>query len=135
MKTDHAEDVRKSLRVYLLVGLILFTGTIATALVATVPAFDIGRHGFDQWDAGLGLCIALTKASLVAAVFMHLNHERKMIYWVMTLATMHATGLFIGTAMHFADFTNDRYFYGSAAHINAPVPDHPQSAKEYPHTK
>jgi caa(3)-type oxidase subunit IV len=60
----------------------LLVGTVLTVLVATVPALDIGRHGFDAWDAVLGLIIATTKASLVAAIFMHLNHEKKLIYWV-----------------------------------------------------
>jgi hypothetical protein len=46
---------------------ILFIGTIVTVLVATVPALDVGHHGFDIWDAILGLAIAATKASLVAA--------------------------------------------------------------------
>jgi caa(3)-type oxidase subunit IV len=50
--------------------------------VATGPALDIGGHGFDVWDAVLGILIATTKATLVAAIFMHLNHEKKLIYWV-----------------------------------------------------
>ena len=130
MTSDTAAAVRRSLRAYLIVGIILFSGTIATVLVATVPALDVGKHGFDKWDAGLGVTIAAVKASLVAAVFMHLNHERRIVYWVILLGILHASGLFIGTAMHFANFTNDHYFYGSAAHINATVPDHPQSAKD-----
>ena len=129
MTSDHTVAVRESLRAYLLVGIILFSGTVATALVATMPALDIGQHGFDKWDAGLGITIAAIKASLVAAVFMHLNHERRIIYWVILLGVLHASGLFIGTAMHFANVTNDRYFYGSATSINASVPDQPQSAK------
>ena len=56
--------------------------------------------------------IAATKATLVAAVFMHLNHERRMIYILIGLGAIHATGLFLGTYMHYADLTNDRYFYG-----------------------
>jgi cytochrome c oxidase subunit IV len=106
------DEVRRSTRLYLMVGLILFCGTLATAAVATVPALDVGQHGFDKWDALLGLTIASFKASLVAAVFMHLNHERKFIYFFITLAAIHVTGLFIGTYWHYGNLTHDKYFYG-----------------------
>ena len=63
----------------------LLVGTVLTVLVASPPDFlywlDVGDHGFDKWDALIGLCIATTKASLVAAIFMHLNHEKKLIHW------------------------------------------------------
>lgn len=108
---QRAEDVRKSTRVYLLVGLILFSGTLATAAVATIPAFDVGAHGFDKWDAILGLAIATTKASLVAAIFMHLRHERRWVYVVITLGALNAAGFFIGTYLHYVDVPNYIYFY------------------------
>jgi caa(3)-type oxidase subunit IV len=95
---DSAEEIKKSIRTYLLVGAILFGGTIATVLVAVVPAFDIGQHGFDSWDMWLGLAIATTKASFVAAVFMHLNHEKPWVYWLF------ASGLVFGVAMVFLIF-------------------------------
>jgi caa(3)-type oxidase subunit IV len=105
------ESVRKATRTYLFVGLILFCGTIATVLVATVPWLDIGGHGFDKWDAILGLGIASFKASLVALIFMHLNHERRLIYIFMALAALHATGMFFGTYLHFWDFVHDSHFF------------------------
>lgn len=79
---DSPEAIQKSLRLYKLIGGILFLGTIITVLVATVPALDVGHHGFDVWDMILGLTIATVKASLVAAIFMHLNHEKRLIYWL-----------------------------------------------------
>ncbi|GAA5483015.1 cytochrome C oxidase subunit IV family protein [Haloferula sargassicola] len=79
---DSVEHIKKATRLYLIIGAALFAGTIATVLVATVPALDFGRHGFDSVDMILGLLIATTKASLVAAIFMHLNHEKKAIYWL-----------------------------------------------------
>lgn len=90
---DSPEAIKKSIRTYLIIGAILFAGTVATVMVATVPALDIGGHGFDHWDMWLGLAIATTKASLVALVFMHLNHERGWVYFLF------ATGLFFGVAM------------------------------------
>lgn len=107
----------------------LFCGTIATVAVATIPTLDVGAHGFDKFDALVGLAIAITKASLVAAVFMHLNHERRLVYWVILLGIIHAGGFFIGTAMHFANTTHDRYFYGATETSKAAADDQPQSSK------
>jgi caa(3)-type oxidase subunit IV len=104
-------SVRKALRLYLWVGLILFCGTAATVAVATVPWLDVGGHGFDVWDAVLGLAIATIKAGLVASIFMHLNHERALIYVLIGLAGIHAIGMFVGTYWHFADFVHDRFFF------------------------
>ena len=79
---DSIEAIQKAKKTYLLVFGALLVGTVLTVLVATVPALDIGGHGFDMWDAVLGIIIATTKATLVAAIFMHLNHEKKLIYFV-----------------------------------------------------
>jgi cytochrome c oxidase subunit 4 len=79
---DSPEAIQKSLRLYKLIGGVLFIGTIVTVMVATIPWLDVGGHGFDVWDMILGLAIATVKASLVAAIFMHLNHEKSLIYWL-----------------------------------------------------
>jgi caa(3)-type oxidase subunit IV len=92
---DSAEDVKKSIKLYLVIGAALFVGTVLTVLVATVPALDFGGHGFDTADLILGLLIATTKATLVALIFMHLNHEKVWVYWLFGF------GLFFGAAMVF----------------------------------
>ena len=97
-----------------MVGILLFIFTGVTVAVATVPWLDFGAHGFDRADAVIGLLIATFKASLVALIFMHLNHEKPPIYWIFGLGLIHAAGFFIGAYMHFADLTHDGYFYGSA---------------------
>ncbi len=83
---DSIEAIQKAKKTYLLVFGALLVGTVLTVLVAEAPGWlywlDVGEHGFDMWDAVLGLLIATTKASLVAAIFMHLNHEKKLIYLV-----------------------------------------------------
>lgn len=107
-----AEEVRKSIRTYLFVGAILFLGTIITYLVATVPALDVGHHGFDIWDAILGLAIAATKATFVAAVFMHLNHEKKAVYWIFGSGLVFVVALFGLTALAKSDPIHDPLFYG-----------------------
>jgi caa(3)-type oxidase subunit IV len=79
---DSIEAIQKAKKTYLMVFAALLIGTIVTVLVAVWPPLDIGNHGFDWPDAVLGLLIATTKSTLVAAIFMHLNHEKKLIYWV-----------------------------------------------------
>ena len=72
MHTDPVA-VRKSVRTYLMVGGALFVFTVITVLInqihLPVPA-----------AIGLALVVASIKASMVAAVFMHLSHERRWIY-------------------------------------------------------
>lgn len=84
------EEIKKSVRLYLLVGAILFAGTLLTVFVATLPSLDFGGHGFDRVDMMLGLLIASTKATLVALIFMHLNHEKKWVYWLIGIGTFFA---------------------------------------------
>lgn len=79
---DSPEEIKSHFKQYLIVGGGLFVGTVVTVLVATVPALDIGGHGFDSADMILGLAIALTKMFFVGFIFMHLNHEKKSIYWI-----------------------------------------------------
>jgi cytochrome c oxidase subunit 4 len=43
----------------------------------------------------VALAIAAFKGSLVAAVFMHLAHERKVIYWVLLLTVVFFIALMI----------------------------------------
>jgi caa(3)-type oxidase subunit IV len=109
---DTPEAIKKSIRVYLAVGAVLFAGTILTVLVATVPALDIGRHGFDKWDAILGLAIASTKAALVAFIFMHLNHEKKAVYWLFGSGLVMVCSLAFLTALAIFDPIHDPLFYG-----------------------
>ena len=96
---DSPDAIKKSIRLYLLIGGVLFAGTITTVLVATVPALDFGKHGFDTADMVLGLLIASVKASLVAAIFMHLNHEKRLIYWLFGFGIIAAICLLALTAL------------------------------------
>jgi cytochrome c oxidase subunit 4 len=76
--SDHAVDVDKHVRSYLIVFAALMALTVVTVgvyyLELSVPA-----------AITLALIIASVKASLVAAVFMHLIDEKKLIYWVLGL--------------------------------------------------
>lgn len=124
---DTPEAIRKSIRTYLFVGGILFLGTILTVLVATVPWLDVGRHGFDVWDAVLGLAIATTKASLVAAIFMHLNHEKKAVYWIFASGLVFVVALFGLTALAKYDPIYDPHFQKGGAEFATPELESPKT--------
>ena len=110
MNDDYLE-IKKNLRKYLYVGGLLFFFTFLTVAVASFPFLDFGEHGFDSFDLFIGLLIALVKASLVACIFMHLNHEKKMIYWIITGALFFAFCLFFITALAYFDFLSFNGFY------------------------
>src|SRR6187401_1442901 len=78
---DHHADLGKSVRVYLKVGATLIAFTFITWAVAYFV--DLGDK---HLNITLGLIIASFKVSLVGLIFMHLNHERGLIYKVMLFA-------------------------------------------------
>jgi len=80
-------DVQATVRKYLIVGLVLFIGTILTVWSAFI---NFGSHAI---NIGVGLAIASTKGFCVAAFFMHLIDERKLIYIVLTFATVFFAGM------------------------------------------
>ena len=81
MSASDAESIRKQTRAYV-VGFV--TLMILTILTVAVSSFHM--------PVGLAILVALViasfKGSLVAAVFMHLSHERKLIYWVLLLTVI-----------------------------------------------
>ncbi len=112
---DSIEALEKSKKTYLMVFGALLVGTVLTVLVADPPEFlywlDVGDHGFDKWDAILGLMIASTKATLVALIFMHLNHEKKAVYWIFATGIIHAAWLGFLLALAYRDPIHDFLFY------------------------
>jgi caa(3)-type oxidase subunit IV len=77
MHSDQAE-IKKSIRTYMMIGaaLLVFTGvTVAANLIHLAVPIAVT----------VALIIATTKASMVAAIFMHLSHEKKWIYGALLL--------------------------------------------------
>lgn len=72
MHSDPAE-VKQTIRKYMMVGAALFVGTVITVAANQV-------HLIVPLAITVALIIATVKGSLVAAVFMHLSHEKKWIY-------------------------------------------------------
>ena len=81
MSTSDAESIRKQTRSYIVVFVTLMVMTILTVAVS-----------YFHMPVGLAILVALViatfKGSLVASVFMHLSHERKVIYWVLLLTVI-----------------------------------------------
>ncbi len=80
--SEHQVDMRKSIRTYGIVGglLLLFTG------------ITVGVNLIHLSSVGLAITVALViatmKGSMVAAIFMHLNHEKKWIYGALVLTVV-----------------------------------------------
>jgi caa(3)-type oxidase subunit IV len=81
---EYAHNVQKHVRGYLMVGatLLAFTGiTVALSYV---------NFGTQKANIAVAMLVAMFKAGLVAAIFMHLAAEKKLIYRVLIF-----TGLFV----------------------------------------
>ena len=100
---DSIEQIQKTKKLYMLIGALLFIFTGVTVAVATVPWLDFGGHGFDAIDAVIGLLIASFKASLVMLIFMHLNHEKKLVYQLFGMSLVFAVILMWLTGWAFED--------------------------------
>jgi cytochrome c oxidase subunit 4 len=106
MHSDPAE-VKKTVRKYFMIGaaLLVFTGiTVAANLIHLAVPLAIT----------VALIIATIKGSMVAAVFMHLNHEKKWIYGSLLLTVVFFVVLLFVPLLTISDT------FGT--HINAPGP-------------
>ena len=87
-----------SVRGYLIVYAALIAGTILTVWASFI------RFPSREINIAVALLIAVTKGSLVAAYFMHLISERKMIYSVLTCTAFFFAGLMTLTLWALHDF-------------------------------
>jgi cytochrome c oxidase subunit 4 len=75
------EAIKKSIRSYMIVGAMLL---VFTGLTVAVNGFHLAVPA----AITLALIIATMKGSMVAAVFMHLSHEKKWIYGALLLTVV-----------------------------------------------
>jgi cytochrome c oxidase subunit IV len=73
MEHSDPEAIKKSVRTYMMVGALLYIGTVITVAANQV-------HLAVPLAITVALIIATIKGSAVASVFMHLSHEKKWIY-------------------------------------------------------
>ena len=81
MTSDHAADIDKHVRVYIIVFVVLMVLTIITVAVARF-------HLPVPIAISVALLVATIKGSLVACYFMHLISEKKLIYAVLVLTVV-----------------------------------------------
>ena len=75
------DDIRSHVKTYFMVFGALMVLTIITVAVSYVELAT-------PMAITVALIVATIKGSLVALYFMHLAHERKVIYWVLTLTVI-----------------------------------------------
>jgi cytochrome c oxidase subunit 4 len=80
-QTHDVESIRKETRTYITVFIAL---AVLTVLTVGVSYF----HMPPVLAIAVALLIAAFKGSLVAGFFMHLLHERKLIYWLLILTVL-----------------------------------------------
>ena len=83
MDSAHVDDVKKSVRTYIMVFVALMALTIVTVAISTL-------HLNVKAAITIALVVATIKGSLVASYFMHLISEKKVIY-----ATLILTAVFL----------------------------------------
>jgi caa(3)-type oxidase subunit IV len=85
---DSPEEIYKSVKKIIIVGTILAVLTGATVGLSYV---ELPTHSLNIL---VGMILAAIKAGLVALIFMHLNHEAKMIYKILAFTAAFAIALF-----------------------------------------
>lgn len=98
MDSHNHEEIQHHVRRYLYVFYALLFGTLITVGASYIP---FGSHAI---NITVALVIASGKAFLVAAFFMHLISEKKMIYGMLAFTVVFFIGLMFLTVFAFADF-------------------------------
>ena len=110
MHSDPAA-IRTQVRSYMMIGAALFVFTVITVAVNQI-------HLAVPMAITVALIVATIKGTMVAAVFMHLNHERKWIYGALILTVI---GFLI--LMTVPIFTNMDHI-GTPIHVAPPAAAH-----------
>src|SRR5207247_10333428 len=85
---EYAHGIQKHVRGYLMVGALLLTFTAVTVALSYV---DFGTR---KANIGIAMLVATLKAGAVAAVFMHLAAEKRLIYRILIFTGFFVMGLF-----------------------------------------
>lgn len=91
MSAENHDDLQKHIKKYTIIGVILGVFTIITVLLSY---WELPTHSL---NIIVGMIVAAFKAALVGLIFMHLNHERSLIYKVLLFTLVFVLGLFIIT--------------------------------------
>jgi caa(3)-type oxidase subunit IV len=106
---DNVEEIQKSVKTYMKVLVSLGVLTVITVGLSMV---EMPTHG---QNILIGMILASFKAALVALIFMHLNHERSVIYKLLIFTGVFAVVLFVLFHMAHTDPLVDPYFDSTSA--------------------
>lgn len=106
---EATHDYSKHKKTYATVGIALGVFTCVTVALGLIPWLDVGPPGPTPGDFVIGLAVASTKASLVALIFMHLNHERGLIYKLLLFTFLFFLGLMALTLFSDLDPIREQY--------------------------
>lgn len=119
---DSPEAIRKEIRRYLIVF-----GALAVLTIVTVA---ISKLQLPTWQAvALALAVATVKGTLVAAFFMHLVSERKLIYAVL-LMTVFFFGVLMWGPWHHRH-NADEVWPGYDTNASSPAPHATQTSETH----
>ena len=105
------EAIKRQVRTYMMIGAALFVFTVITVAVNQV-------HLAVPLAITVALIIATMKGSMVAAVFMHLSHERIWIYGALVLTVIGFAILMLVPSLTINDSI------GTPIHVAAPAAAH-----------
>jgi cytochrome c oxidase subunit IV len=100
---EYAHNVQAHVNRYLLVGALLLTFTAVTvalsyvdfgAVLSYVFRTNLSSESGHKANIAVAMLVALFKAGLVAAIFMHLAAEKRLIYRVLIFTGFFVLGLF-----------------------------------------
>ncbi len=81
MESAHVDDIKKSVRKYIMVFAALMALTVITVAISYL-------HLGVKAAIAVAMVVATIKGTLVATYFMHLIDERKAIYWTLILTVI-----------------------------------------------
>ncbi len=113
MSSSDPAAIKKSIRTYGVVGGLLLVFTVITVAVNQI-------HLAIPLAITVALVIATMKGSMVASIFMHLNHEKKWIYGALILTIIFFVALMILPGASMADSIGKTSPYTAAAEHAAP---------------
>ncbi|MBL9114174.1 MAG: cytochrome C oxidase subunit IV family protein [Verrucomicrobiaceae bacterium] len=111
------DDVSSHVKTYLKIGVTLIVFTVITVAISFI---DFGGNN----NMIVGMAVATFKASLVCLIFMHLNHERPLIYKVLVFTVVLAIVLFTLFISAHGDPLKDEGFEAPAVPVKTATAHH-----------
>ena len=106
---DTTHDWSHHKKVYTIIGVTLFICSGITLALGLWAPLAVGPPGPTPGDYVIGLALAGVKASLVALIFMHLSHEKGLIYKTLVFTFLFFIGLMALTLFAGFDPIKEQY--------------------------